>query len=988
MRDETQTRADAGWGGSRRPAPLRLLLELVALVAAVVLGRQVALAAADGVVRDPGFFFPAYGVVLGLTLTRGRRWLVPFVLITTLASWPGSLWIGLARGVALASGVLLSHRLHGLPAVERDGSASAIALRVHRLWRPLVVTLVAGPAVAAAGLFAVSSVAAGSPPALALLESWSGLAISALLFAPAVVLWEVGAESLHRSERDGLVPLLGTCAVVLAFLVMRGHELLVTWPLGYGFAAVLLLGAAVWGSAPLCATLSTLFASLVAIGYGVLPELARPILEERTFVALTSDLALVCFVALVVLVVRSELLQRQESLRAQGRLLATVVDSIPGAVILQDGSGRVLFANRFLHRLLDAGGDGEIDAHRLAAAGFASRPLVEVPAAGRAAARVTWKDGEIEVGDGVTLPVLQTRLPVLDEEGTRYLTIALDATERRRAERAAQATQAELAVLLRSIPGTVLKVSDDHRVLLSSSADDDPRIGSPLRDWVVEEDSGRVLAAIESAGSGNRTSLVEVRRAEPPHERVELRVTRNRVDGGSGGYTVVVTNVESLREAERVRRDLEHEMQRMARLESLGFLAGSVAHDFNNLLTGIAGNTELAAMESNDPSVLRHLEDVQTGAQRAAELCRQLLAYAGRGELEVGPLDLSQVVREIVGPMQPRLAAGARVEIELADGLPAVEGDAIRIQQVVMNLMANASDALQEGRGTVRVCTALRWFEAGELDLSRLSRPLPEGEYVVVTVSDDGEGIASELLPRIFEPFYSTKDQGTGLGLAAAHGLVHSQGGAIQVESRPGAGTRFELLFPARRDLDLALAAGTREIVPRRGRVLVVDGEVLVRDLAKVALGKVGFEVLQASDGFEAAALLERLAAGASGPRRGESPPAGEVAEPAAAGGAVRPPRPVDCILLDLTLPRLSGSDLLSLVKRKMPDVPVVLMSGYSQERLGRAMRKLPFLAKPFKAGELVRAVHAACRGEATGEAASGGRGSAIDRPPLETRSS
>jgi signal transduction histidine kinase/DNA-binding response OmpR family regulator len=665
--------------------------------------------------------------------------------------------------------------------------------------------------------------------------------------------------------------------------------------------------------------------------------------------------------------------------------LETVVDSIPGAIVLHDGRGRTLFANRFLREVADLPSDRP-EAGHLAQLGLDVGPLAVLPGPGAARAAV-WREGELQAGDGRCLPVLQTRLAVAGPQGNSYLTIALDRSDRRQAELEARSSQAELAALLRSIPGTVMKISSDHEVLLSSDPLDDQRLGHPLKDWFLAADHSRLHAAIESARGEAGTAAAELRRAEAPHERIELRVTRMGGQPGPGAaqFTAIATSIESLRKAELARRELEREMSRVVRLESLGFLAGSVAHDFNNLLTGILGNTELAAEATDNPVVQSHLDDVRMGSLRAADLCRQLLAYAGRGGLQAQALDVSQVVRQIVGPMQPRLSPRAQVDLELAEDLPPIQGDAMKIQQVVMNLMANASDALIDGSGHLEVRTEVRTFSAEEMTQGNSSSPLPAGEYVVVAVGDDGRGIEPDKLTRVFEPFYSTKKQGTGLGLAAAHGLVHSQGGAICVHSTPGQGTRFELLFPVRRDLNMSPAEGPRlRAGLSRGRVLVVDSEVLMRDLARAALSKAGYEVAVAEDWEQASGLLERSAERESAPGAPTAPDdAPEISESAAVTGDpdTAPPTPgFDCIVLGLTMPRRSGEGIFGALEQRWPELPVVLLSGYSQERLGRAMRRLPFVSKPFRPAELVRVVQAVCsaaehrpKGEERGE--SMGRG-------------
>ncbi len=238
------------------------------------------------------------------------------------------------------------------------------------------------------------------------------------------------------------------------------------------------------------------------------------------------------------------------------------------------------------------------------------------------------------------------------------------------------------------------------------------------------------------------------------------------------------------------RRELEKQLQQTAKLESLGVLAGGIAHDFNNLLVGIMGNVSLALDMLPEPAAVRGiLEDAVTASERAALLTRQLLAYAGKGQLRLENLDISSIVRDTQQLIRAKIPSHVRVRLQLADHLPPVHGDFSQIQQVVMNLVINGAEAIEERRpGEVRVQTCRRQVS----DRSGLA----DGEYILLRVEDDGCGMSAETLNRIFEPFFTTKFTGRGLGLAAAQGIVRSHKGDMQVESTPGQGSIFTILLP------------------------------------------------------------------------------------------------------------------------------------------------------------------------------------------------
>jgi CheY-like chemotaxis protein len=322
------------------------------------------------------------------------------------------------------------------------------------------------------------------------------------------------------------------------------------------------------------------------------------------------------------------------------------------------------------------------------------------------------------------------------------------------------------------------------------------------------------------------------------------------------------------------------------------------------------------------------LERIQKAAQRAAGLTQQMLAYAGRGPLVMEPLHVSQLVLEMGQLVESAVSGRAVLRFDMEADLPAVEGDATQISQVVLNLITNAAEAFSESSGTIRVRT-------GSIHSSQI-RPgalfageLREGRCVYFEVRDDGPGIAERDRARIFDPFFTTKFTGRGLGLAAVIGIVRGHGGAIEVESEVGRGTRFRVLLPA---ADRAPAAsGARDPAAARrfrsGTVLVVDDDEGVRELAAEILRRAGLRVLSTRGGRDAVELFAQHA--------------GEI----------------DAVLLDRTMPLMSGEDTFDALRELRRDVRIVLMSGYSRERAVESFARrglAGFLQKPFDPGELV----------------------------------
>ena len=392
----------------------------------------------------------------------------------------------------------------------------------------------------------------------------------------------------------------------------------------------------------------------------------------------------------------------------------------------------------------------------------------------------------------------------------------------------------------------------------------------------------------------------------------------------------VLRDVSERRRFDDERRQIEEQMRHAQKLESLGVLAGGIAHDFNNLLTVIIGSAELAKSHVAPTSPAGPLlTSLETAARRAAELTREMLAYAGRAPIVRETCDVSALVLEMSQLLATVISKRTRLELNL-DAAPAlVDGDPTQIRQVVMNLITNASESYDDRAGTIHVRTSVMHATADFLQSPYIAHAPQPGSYVCVEVGDAGCGMADEILPRIFDPFFTTKFIGRGLGLAATLGIVRGHRGTIHVTSGLGLGTTVRVLFP--------LAAGyarTYYVPPASpdpwtgsGRLLVVDDEEAVRDVATEMLTAAGFEVVTASDGEEAVRLL-----------RAE-------------------PREIRAVLLDLTMPT-PALDALADIQRVRAGVPVVLMSGYTREDVSGRFPDRPwadFLQKPFAAAELRR---------------------------------
>lgn len=389
------------------------------------------------------------------------------------------------------------------------------------------------------------------------------------------------------------------------------------------------------------------------------------------------------------------------------------------------------------------------------------------------------------------------------------------------------------------------------------------------------------------------------------------------------GYLLDITERRQ-QEAEHARNN--EQVRHAQKLESLGVLAGGIAHDFNNLLVGVLGNASLALEQLPEQSSARPLlEDLEVAARRAGELTRQLLAYSGKGKFVVEPIDVSVLVREMERLMSAAVSKKAHIMTDLREGLPSVRADATQIRQVVMNLITNASDALGDGTGTITIRTRRMYATSAWLAGAQVGSEIAEGDYLVVEVSDSGEGMDADVMLRLFDPFYSTKGPGRGLGLAAVLGIVRGHRGAVRITSTPEQGTTVAVLLP--------VDGGTSTTVPvvhaaEKGAILVVDDDASAMRVAERVLQRDGYRVLTASNGR---AALEVYA------ERGPS---------------------IDLVLLDLTMPELSGWETLHALRLLDPDVTVLLMSGYAHTPGADIEGAAGFLAKPYSASELRNAVN------------------------------
>ena len=380
---------------------------------------------------------------------------------------------------------------------------------------------------------------------------------------------------------------------------------------------------------------------------------------------------------------------------------------------------------------------------------------------------------------------------------------------------------------------------------------------------------------------------------------VEVSVKYLQIDDGK--MVVFIRDITERRQAEEERELLEQQLQHTQKLESLGVLSGGIAHDFNNILAAIIGYCGLTRM--NYESAERNIPEIEKAAERAADLCRQMLAYAGKAQLTRTRVDTVSMVDDIVNMLKATLPRNTVIKTDLSANIPLIDGDASQLRQVVMNLIINASEAIGSEQGSVDVSLSRIMVLAGREYEDYHGKVIPPGEYVCLEVTDNGCGMDEATKWRIFEPFYTTKFTGRGLGMSAVLGIIKSHSGALQLFSQPGLGTTFKVYLPVpagSADADEAQTASEpASLWQGSGTILLAEDEEPIRDIAKTFLEMFGFTVLEAVNGKEALEIYKKNAT------------------------------EIILVVTDMGMPVMDGCHLFNELKKLNPELPIIVSSGY-----------------------------------------------------------
>jgi PAS domain S-box-containing protein len=630
--------------------------------------------------------------------------------------------------------------------------------------------------------------------------------------------------------------------------------------------------------------------------------------------------------------------ERERALSQSESRYRDLLEQASDGIVLLEPDGRFALVNQRAAQMLGYS-EAELLDRRLPEVYVSGERLRPGPDWERVPSGVVLEERRLRRKDGT---VFDAELSLRRTSEGRLQGIIRDITDRRRAEEERLAAQRTLERVIASVPGAVYEyvmvrgrpgrfayVSERIEELTGVTAGELLQDPEALLRVVEPEDREAAGPVFRRASERLEPYAVNFRVRLRPGAMRWLRAIATPVREGPAlvWHGVIVDITEQ--------RRLEEELLQAQKMESLGRLAGGVAHDFNNLLTLIRGYADVLGSQlgGEDPR-LAEVREIRHAAERGASLTRQLLALSRRQKLVARDVDLNELVGDFERMI--RRVIGASIEIVTVSGpeLGWVRADPGQLEQVLLNLAVNARDAMPRG-GTLRIETARVQVPPGALDPE--IRGVPAGDYVQLTVADTGVGMEAEVLAKAFEPFFTTKPpgEGTGLGLSTVYGIVQQSGGALTVESRPGQGTVFRLFFPrvsaAAAPRPEQPAPAPREPVSPRGTVLVVEDEERVRRLTCRILEHYGYGVVEAADGPEALDLLRQNA-----------------------------PR-VDALISDVLMPGMSGSDLAARARRERPDLPVLLLSGFTADELSGpdlpGGARQAFLQKPFSPEALATAV-------------------------------
>ena len=624
---------------------------------------------------------------------------------------------------------------------------------------------------------------------------------------------------------------------------------------------------------------------------------------------------------------RRSVIQREESLRRSEEDKRAIVNAIPDLLFCINRHGLICNANGRLEE------NGFAPAHALIGTSLTAakqsefpRPLIAPILLGieKALDIEQMQICEVSICLDHKTVINEIRIVKSGEGQDKALVIIRDITKRKQADREIRRHQSAMAA---SIDGMAI-LKDGHYIYVNQAFAKlhgydhaGELINTPWQMLYSPEEQERIEREILPLAQANGLWRGEATGCRKDGTTYSQEISLALIETGE-----LVSVVRDLTE----RNQSEQALLQAQKMESIGILAGGIAHDFNNLLTGMMGQTSLALAKLPEGSTpKRHIELAITAAERAAELTQQLLAYAGKTQFDIQTRNLNTLIRENGALLEAVIPRSATLTLDLTEGLPSIKADRAQIQQVVMNLLINAVEALEEESGNVTIKTYV--VESSDFFIENGTEMPNEGDYVCLEVIDNGRGMDEETLDSIFDPFFSTKPQGSGLGLSATLGIVRAHNGYLRVSSQQGHGSCFRVYFPAtaQQQTRPPVISITNELLIET--ILVVDDEQIVRETARDVLESMELNVLMAEDGRAALDIYKQHSSR------------------------------ISLVLLDMQMPVMGGEETMQHLIALDPDLKIILTSGYTETEVAATLvnnRTVFFLQKPYRSTALIDKLH------------------------------
>ncbi|NVN90911.1 MAG: PocR ligand-binding domain-containing protein [Desulfuromonadales bacterium] len=648
----------------------------------------------------------------------------------------------------------------------------------------------------------------------------------------------------------------------------------------------------------------------------------------------------------------------EEELITSNKLLQTIINTVPMRVFWKDTQLRYLGCNHTFARDAGVASPNELigkDDFQLVWHDHAEQYRADDRLVMESGRPKLFYDERQTTPAGEVIWLRTSKVPLVDEALQTFAVLGIyeDITEHRLAEIELKASQQRLSTLIEALPDAVFLKDGNGRWQFVNS------VGLELFDlkkkcWrnktqkeLIDLQPEAAAAFLSCLSSDEQTWLSAI----PQHfeEHITAKDGTTRIidftkiplfeeDGGRKGMVVVGKDVTVSRNEERNKLEMERQLQHTQKLESLGVLAGGIAHDFNNILAVIIGNCSLARFTPDKAE--EFIPAIESAAERAAGLCRQMLAYAGKAETVCAPFDIRLLTEDMVSMLKSSISKNVTISLDIRGGMSRISGDSSQIRQVVMNLIINAAEAIGESaQGTVMVSLAPVTITAGHQGRDYHGTPIQSGEYLCLEVTDTGCGMDEETARRIFEPFFTTKFSGRGLGMSAVLGIISSHNGALQLFSQPGRGTTFKVFLPVPEER--AAESGKRKVGAAdrswcvNKSILLVDDEDQLRAVTKRMLERLGFTVFAAVDGLDALDTYQKNAAS------------------------------IDLVLTDISMPQMDGYELVRELNMLNPSLPIIVSSGFGEKTIDANIDQgmiAAMIGKPYRFDQLLEAMNNAVR--------------------------